>query len=49
MLSVGYDPNRIDNGDQSQHIPTSKEMKTILEEHYKLDSELKQVDTRLDI
>lgn len=49
MMSVGYDPNRIADGDLSQHVPTSEEMKTILEEHYKLDSESKQVDARLDI
>ncbi|KAA8347285.1 hypothetical protein [Leuconostoc mesenteroides] len=47
MMSVGYDPNRIADGDLSQHVPTSEEMKTILEEHYKLDSESKQIDARL--
>lgn len=49
LRSVGYDLDKVASGDLTFKKPTHQEMNEIMEEHYALQSKLKQIDARLEV
>lgn len=49
LRSVGYDLDKVASGDLTFKKPTQQEMDEIMEEHYALQSKLKQIDARLEV